>query len=107
MAQKAWKTVGGFAFLGLAMAALSYANAAFHDYAKPMNSFDFALLTASVILCPPQLLFAFCIDCEVIGWSGFFIYSIIGVLNLLLYAAIAAGVTGVLTNQIEQSSSKS
>lgn len=103
MARKAWKIVGSFALLGLAMAALSYANAAFHDYAKPMNGFDFALLATSVILCPPQLLFAFCIDCEVIGWSGFIMYSIIGVLNVALYMAIGAAISGVFKESASDS----
>jgi hypothetical protein len=29
-----------------------------------------------------------CIDCEVSGWDGFTTYSIIGLLNTLLYAAV-------------------
>jgi hypothetical protein len=53
-----------------------------------MNGFDFTLVAISVILCPPQLLFASCIDCEAIGWGGFIMYSIIGGLNAVLYAVI-------------------
>jgi hypothetical protein len=48
-----------------------------------------------LILCPPQLLFTFCIDCEVIGWGGFIMYSIIGVLNVALYSVIGALVVGL------------
>jgi hypothetical protein len=84
--RKPWKTVVALALLGLAIAGASYAEAAFFDYSKPMNGFDFAQLTISALLCPPQLLFTFCIDCEVIGWGGFVLYSIIGVLNAVLYA---------------------
>lgn len=93
--RKPWKTIVAFALLGLAIAAVSYAHAAFFDYTKPMNVFDFARIFVSVILCPPQLLFAACIDCEVIGWDGFIMYSIIGGLNAALYAAIGACVVGL------------
>ena len=55
-----------------------------------MNGFDFALMTVSVILCPTQLIFVMCIDCEVIGWDGFILYSIIGGLNVALYALVGA-----------------
>jgi hypothetical protein len=90
--RKPWKTVVALALLGLAIAGACYADAAFFDYSKPMNGFDFARLTMSMLLCPPQLLFTFCIDCEVIGWDGFVLYSIIGVLNAVLYAAIGGAV---------------
>jgi len=86
--QKLSKTILGFALLGLAIAGACYLYAAFYDYTKPTNGFDVALVAVSMILCPPQLLFSFCIDCEVIGWGGFIMYSIIGVLNAALYAMI-------------------
>jgi len=82
------ETIVGFTLLGLTIAALSYAYAAFDDYTKSMNGLRFAVWTVSMILCPPQLLFTFCIDCEVIGWGGFIMFSIIGVLNTALYALI-------------------
>jgi len=62
--------------------------AAFYDYSKPTNGFDVVVVAVSMILCPPQFLFFFCIDCEAIGWGGFIMYSIIGVLNAALYAII-------------------
>jgi hypothetical protein len=93
--RKPWKTIARFALLGLAMAALSYGYAAFHDYTKPMNVFDLALIAVSVILCPTQLIFAFCMDCEVIGRDGFIMYSIIGALNVALYSVIGAVVVGL------------
>ena len=40
----------------------------------------------------PELIFVMCIDCEVIGWDGFIMYSIIGVLNVALYALVGAAV---------------
>jgi hypothetical protein len=93
--RKPWKTIVALALLGLSIAAVSYAYAAFHDYSKPMNGLHFALLATSVVLCPPQLLFAFCIDCEVIGWGGFIMYSIIAVLNVAIYAAVGMIVVGL------------
>src|ERR1700746_3002623 len=62
------KIVFGFALLGLAVAGVCYAFAAFHDYSKPWTGLDSALTLLSVIVCPPQLIFPFCMDCEVIGW---------------------------------------
>jgi hypothetical protein len=74
---------------------MSYAYAAFFDYTAPMNGFKSVLMSASMILCPPRLLFTFCIACEVIGVDGFIMYSIIGVLNMALYAVIGAIVAGL------------
>jgi hypothetical protein len=98
---KSSKTVLGFAFLGLAIAGACYLYAAFYDYSKPTNGFDVALVAISVILCPPQLLFGFCIDCEVIGWGGFVMYSIIGVLNMALYTMIGYIVVAARTRQAQ------
>jgi hypothetical protein len=85
---KSSKTILSFALLGLAIGGACYLYAAFYDYTKPTNGLDVALVAISVILCPPQLLFGFCIDCEVIGRGGFIMYSIIGILNTALYAMI-------------------
>ena len=92
--RKPWKTIVGFALFGLAAAGASYAYAAFYDYTRPINWHDFAAISVSLILCPPQLLFAFCIDCEVAGWAGFIQYAIIGFLNAALYAAVGVVVVG-------------
>jgi hypothetical protein len=86
--RRPWKTISGFALLGLAVAAASYAYAAFFDYSKPINGLDVTVTIVLVVLCPPQLIFGFCIDCEVIGWNGFIMYSIVGVLNMVLYGLI-------------------
>jgi len=86
--RKRGRTVVGFALLGLAVAGISYAYSAFYDYSKPMNGWRFAVAAVSIIVCPTQLVFAGCIDCEVIGWGGFVMYSIIGILNAALYAVI-------------------
>src|SRR5262249_18213792 len=84
------KIITAFAVFGLIVAAAAYAYAARDDYTKPMSGFRYAVTTTSIILCPPQLLFTFCIDCEAIGWGGFIMYSMIGVLNAALYAVIGA-----------------
>lgn len=83
-----WKIIGFLALAGVAVAAACYAYAAFYDYTKPMSGLNTTLMTVSLIFCPPQLIFAACTDCEVIGWSGLFMYLIIGVLNAALYAII-------------------
>jgi len=85
-----WKIITSFAVFGLVVAAVSYAYAAFDNYTGPMNGFRFAFWTASMILCPPQFLFIGCIDCEVIGTDGLIMYSIVGLLNAALYAAVGA-----------------
>jgi hypothetical protein len=89
---ESWQIIVGFALIGLVAAGASYAYAAFSNYSKPMNVFDFALITVCVILCPTQLVFVMCIDCEVIGWDGFILYSIIGALNVALYGLVGSAV---------------
>jgi len=84
------KIIFAFALVGLAVAGLVYAYSAFSDFTRPMTSWDTAVILGSVIVCPPQLLFAWCIDCEVRGWDGFVMYSIIGMLNAFLYGAVGA-----------------
>jgi len=92
---KSRKIVFGFALLGLAVTGVCYAFAALHDYSKPWTGLDPALELLSVIVCPPQLIFAFCIDCEVIGWGGFVQYAVIGFFNTALYAAAGAVVASL------------
>jgi hypothetical protein len=92
---KSRKIVFGFALLGLAVAGVCYAFAALHDYSKPWTGLDSSLTLLSVIVCPPQLIFAFCIDCEVVGWNGFVQYAIIGLLNTALYVAVGAVVASL------------
>ena len=101
--QQAWKTIIGFAFLGLAMGAAAYGNAALHEalheYTKPMNGLGFALTFASMILCPPQLIVVLCIDCDALGWGGLVMYSVIGILNAALYAVIGTVVVSLRKQQ--------
>lgn len=86
--RKPWQIIVGFALLGLLVTAVVYAYSAFRDYTRPENAFHAVLDIASVVLCPPALFFAGCIDCEAVGWSGFFLYSIIGAMNAALYAVV-------------------
>ena len=81
--------------LGLAIAGACYAYAASYDYTKPMNGPGETAMLVSLILCPPQLFFAFCIDCEVFGWNGLIQYAIIGFLNAALYAVVGAIFVGL------------
>lgn len=85
------KTIIGLAVLGLAISGICYAYAAFYDYAEPTNGLTVIL----IIVCPTQLLFLLCIDCEVIGRGGLIMYSIVGVLNAALYSVIGALVVGL------------
>ena len=94
--RKPWKIIVGFALIGFAIAGACYTLAVFSDYTKAMNGLESTAVTVSLILCPAQLLFTFCIDCEAIGWGGFIMHSIIGVLNALLYSVIGALVVGLL-----------
>jgi len=93
--RRPWKIIVGFALLGLAIAGVCYAYAATYDYTKPMNGRDVTAILVSLIFCPPQLLFAWCIDCEVIGRDGLIQYAIIGFFNAALYAAIGAIFVGL------------
>jgi hypothetical protein len=93
--RKSRKIVFAFALLGLAVTGVCYAFAALHDYSKPWTGLDSALTLLSVIVCPPQFIFAFCIECEVIGRNGLVQYAIMGLFNTGLYAAVGAVVASL------------
>lgn len=57
-------------------------------HADRMNRIDTTLTMLSMVLCPTQLIFAFCLTCEAVGYGGLIRYSIIGVSNAVLYAFI-------------------
>jgi hypothetical protein len=97
--RKRWKTILIFAAVGLAAAVLAYGSSATFDNGKPGNPEELVTGIASVVLCPPSLLFAACIDCEASGWDGFYMFSIIGVLNTTLYGIVGAIVVGPTKNQ--------
>ena len=98
--RRRWRTIIGFAALGLLVALVLYVRALVYDYTKPISPIDQALGIASFIFCPPTLLLVLCIDCEITGWDGLFIFTIIGFLNAALYAGIAAALVG-LRNKIK------
>jgi hypothetical protein len=77
------------ASLGLIAAGVSYLYADLYDYTVPMNGIRLTIQWILLVLCPPQFLFVMCIDCEVIGWGGVILYSIVGALNAALYALFA------------------
>jgi hypothetical protein len=87
---KRWKTIAGFSLLGLVIAGAVFVYALSFDYTKPLAPKDSAIGIAWFILCPPTLLFAMCIDCEVSGWGGVVIFSIVGALNAGIYGAIGS-----------------
>jgi hypothetical protein len=92
---ESWQVIGAFTGTGFAVAGACYAWAAIYDYTKPMSSADATLALISVIFCPAQLLFTFCIDCEVNSWDGLIMYAIIGALNAGLYALIGLAVVSL------------
>jgi len=90
---KRWKTIVGFALLGFAITAGFYVLGVYKDYTKPSGLLDVALVFANIILCPPLLLFAWCIDCEYGTPAGLEVnLVIVGLLNAALYAVIGLAV---------------
>jgi hypothetical protein len=84
-----WKTIALFALLGFAITACFYALNTYHDYTESPGPLDLVLDAANVILCPPILLFVWCIDCEYGTPAGVATNLIIvGLLNAALYAMI-------------------
>ncbi|MGB6823157.1 MAG: hypothetical protein WBE21_13845 [Candidatus Acidiferrales bacterium] len=86
--RKPWKIIVGLAVLGFAVTACFYLIGTYHDYTK-LTPLDDVLALANIILCPPILLFFWCIDCEYGTPGGVMMYLIMpGLLNAALYAAI-------------------
>jgi hypothetical protein len=87
--RESWKTISGFAVLGFAITACFYVFNTYHDYPNAPGPLDFVLFAANVILCPPILLFIWCIDCEYGTPAGIEVNLIIvGLLNAALYAMV-------------------
>jgi len=87
------RVIGAFALLGFVIAGVCYMEDILRDYTQPMTWLRMAGFLLSLLLCPPQLPFIFCIDCEVVGWSGLVMYTFIGGLNAGLYALIGVLLT--------------
>ena len=90
---KRWKTIVGCAVLGFAITAGFYVLGVYHDYTKPFGLLDTAWVVANIILCPPVLLFTWCLDCEYGTPAGLEVnLVIVGLLNATLYAVIGLAV---------------
>jgi hypothetical protein len=80
-----------FAAIGFAIAGVFYSWWTFHDFTKPMSTADGAMAAANLVLCPPTLIFAACIDCEYGTADGLVTHLIVvELLNAALYAIIGA-----------------
>ena len=75
--------------VGFAITAGFYFLGVYKDYTKPFGLLDVALVLANIILCPPLLLFAWCMDCEYGTPAGLEVNLVmVGLLNAALYAVI-------------------
>jgi hypothetical protein len=84
-----WKTISGFAVLGFAITSCFYVFNTYHNYPNTAGPLGLMLDVANVILCPPILLFMWCIDCEYGTPAGIEVNLIIvGLLNAALYAMV-------------------
>jgi hypothetical protein len=91
--KKNWKRNFRFGLLGLAIAFFFVVYQLGSDQWLP-SPLNVSLMVLFMVLCPPSLLSIPIIDAEV-GTSFFYvIWSIIGVLNAVLYMAIAAMTAG-------------
>jgi len=86
----AWKSPWLFALCGVVVAAAIYTHYVFYDFTKPASAVDITVGIAEIVLCPPSLLSAFCIDCEAGTSAGLQIWSIIALLNGGVYWLLAA-----------------
>jgi hypothetical protein len=80
-----------FAIFGFLITGFPYALEVLHDHTKTPSDLAVTAGISSLVLCPPTLIFAACIDCEATGWDGFIKYSIAGGLNAAFYAVIGVG----------------
>ena len=79
-----------FALCGIVIAAAIYTHYVSYDFTKPASTVDVTIGIAEIVFCPPSLLSALCIDCEVGTSAGLQIWSIIALLNGGLYWIFAA-----------------
>ena|ERR1700761_2330054 len=86
-----WKTPAGAAVLGFAVATVFYVQAVHDFYSAPSGSWDWLVVPANIILCPPTFLFGWCVDCEFPQPPPTLRLDLItvGLLNATLYAAVA------------------
>ena len=77
-----------YGLCGFLIGTALYVYSSLFDYTKALTTFDAVVGLVSFIVCPPQLLFVLCIDCEVGGTSGIVMYLLIALMNAALYSAI-------------------
>jgi len=98
-----WKTIGGFAVLGFVITACFYVFNTYRNFPHSAGRLDVVLDAANVILCPPILLFMWCIDCEYGTPAGVEVNLImVGLLNGALYAMVAIAVARRRTRKMSR-----
>jgi len=91
---KEWRTILGFAALGLGITAVFVAYQVLTDSSppRPPNTLMYLIF---MILCPPSFLTIPLIDVE-IGSEGFYpVWTIVALINAALYAVIGAAYVGL------------
>jgi hypothetical protein len=86
---KDWRLITGCAVVGLVVAAVIFL------YLDRSGEFDASLYTAFAILCPPSLLCIPFSEAMKDRSNLYAIWSLIGITNFGLYAAIGAAVVGL------------
>ncbi|HEX3323131.1 MAG TPA: hypothetical protein VHR84_20680 [Terriglobales bacterium] len=76
------------ALCGFLIGMALYVYVSLFDYSKPRTALDEVIVPVSFVLCPPLLLLILCIDCDVEGLSGTFLFLLIGLMNAGLYSII-------------------
>jgi len=103
-----WKTIGGFAALGFAITACFYIYYSDSLASAPPRVLDLVLVAANVVLCPPVILFAWCIDCENGTAAGVETNLIfVGLLNAGLYMLIGKAIVGRKMRKLRGTQSRS
>lgn len=87
------RRVAALAVLGFSITAAVWAYSAFGDYSSPMNAKRFAVVAASVVLCPPSVLTVPFWETEPDSGPGLVLWILIAMLNSLLYTLLGALIT--------------
>ena len=101
---KDWRTILKFAGSGLTVPLVIYIYSLSIDYTKPTTAFDFVLGIVMLILCPPSLLGALCIDCEVGTGAGVVLWCLVGLSNAVLYGLVGMLYVGFRKKRQESTS---
>ncbi|MGB2899061.1 MAG: hypothetical protein WBB89_07340 [Candidatus Acidiferrum sp.] len=91
---KDWRTILRFAVMGLVITAVFVAYQVLTDSSPPPPP-NISLILMFMVLCPPSFLTIPLIDVE-IGSEGFYpLWSIVALMNAVLYAVIGAAYVGL------------